>query len=86
MVELIQGILADHDAAAESAQAVHVSEMVCHYTSGLVLLRQAFSNLRSDRQTLCDAQAASKQETAVAVAESMVGLASLTHDNPAHVP
>lgn len=32
VVELIEGVLAAQDAVMESAQAVHVSDMVCHYT------------------------------------------------------
>ena len=38
VVELLQGILADHDAAMESAQAVHVFEMVHRTVSWLLLL------------------------------------------------
>lgn len=38
VVELLQGILADHDAAMESAQAVHIFEMVHHTVSGLLTL------------------------------------------------
>lgn len=43
--------------------------------SGIVLLQkiQAFSNLLLDQQPVCLVQAACKQETADAVAESMVG-------------
>ena len=75
VVELISGMLADQDAAAEAAQSVHTSELVLPrlYLHGAATYKSRSLLTIADRFTwVRHMQAACKQETADAVAEGMV--------------